>query len=589
MSPNHNDTPVDLEVGQAASSEASLSEKEEYNTHQETMQSNESKTTPILNTPTAPPSAPTHQSPAPASPEDNPYGPKTPLNAWRKFLVFLGIAGVLFLAAIDQTIVATTLPSTAKQFNNFADISWVGTAYLLTTTTVQPLYGAASNMFGRKRSMLFAAGIFMLGSVLSGAAQSMTMLIISRAIQGLGGSGIIALSMILVADIVPLRERGTYQGLIAFIFAIAAVLGPLLGGVFSDKLTWRWAYFINLPVGALAILLLILFLHMKRPKNVTLSQHMATVDYSGIVLLVVSIVMILLALNWGADAKYPWSSAVILCLLIIGVAVGVVFLVNEWKLAKKPIIPLRLFSNWSLAISYLCVFLQGFIFLGLMFLLPLYFQAVDGASAIESGVNLLPFAVLGSVTAILAGMGMSKFNTYKEFIVAGFALGTISAGLLTTLDEGSSRGKALGILVPQGVSMGLTVNTLLLGVHAQLSDKRDIALATSLWTFLRTLGGTMGIATGSALIQSSLSSAGASQYANDINAIHSLPTDERAPVLHAFVVGLSRFSILITIMTGLGLIACLFIKKVPLGNRQRKQNKDGSSQGNEAPFNIIAE
>ncbi|KAG0236722.1 hypothetical protein BGW42_002884 [Actinomortierella wolfii] len=515
--------------------------------------------------------------PPPSSPEDNPFGPKTPLTPWRKFFVFLGITTTLFLAALDQTIVSTTLPATAKAFNNFSDISWVGTAYLLTTTAVQPLYGAASNMFGRKRSMLFAAGIFLLGSALAGAAQSMTMLIIARAVQGLGGSGIIALSMILVADIVPLRERGTYQGLIALIFAIAAVLGPLLGGAFSDKVSWRWAYYINLPVGAFAILLLVVFLHMRRPKNITFAQNMATVDFSGIALLVASIVMILLALNWGADAKYAWSSATILCLLIIGFAIGVVFLLNEWKVAQKPIIPLHLFGTWSMAFSYLCVFFQGFVFLGLMFILPLYFQAVSGSTAVESGVNLLPFAVLGSVTAIVVGLGMSKFNTYKEFIVSGFALGTLSSGLLIMLDENSSRGQALGILVPQGISMGLTVNTLLLGVHAQLTDKRDIALATSVWTFLRTLGGTMGIAAGSAMIQSSLSAAGASEYANNISAIHTLPEGERGVVLHAFVIGLRNFFILSTVMTGVGLVASLLIKKIALGERQKKQQQSKES------------
>ncbi|KAF9978869.1 hypothetical protein BGZ73_008870 [Actinomortierella ambigua] len=591
------DTPIDLEKGQPAHSESNLSDRPPpFNSSQvgemeksnaelpdETIKFNSDTSTAV------PPVAPTQQPPPPASPEDNPYGPKIPLTSWRKFLVFLGITSTLFLAALDQTIVSTTLPATAKQFNNFGDISWVGTSYLLTTTAVQPIYGAASNMFGRKRSMLFAAGIFMLGSVLSGAAQSMTMLIIARAIQGLGGSGIIALSMILVADIVPLRERGTYQGLIALIFAIAAVLGPLLGGIFSDSLTWRWAYFINLPVGAMAVLLIILFMHMKRPKDVTFSQNMATVDFTGILLLVISIVMILLALNWGADARYPWSSATIISLIVVGLVICVIFLWNEWKIAKKPIIPLRLFSTWSMASSYLCVFFQGFVFLGLMFLLPLYFQAVSGVSAIESGVNLLPFAVLGSVTAIVVGMGMSKFNTYKEFIVAGFALSTIASGLLITLDEHSSRGKALGILVPQGISMGLTVNTLLLGVHAQLVDKRDIALATSLWTFLRTLGGTMGIAAGSALIQSSLSSAGAAQYANNINAIHSLPLDERAPVLRAFVVGLNRFCILITVISGVSLVASLFIKKIRLGDRQPKQKKDESSSSDDTPAKIIAE
>ncbi|KAG0372639.1 hypothetical protein BGX24_012776 [Mortierella sp. AD032] len=519
------------------------------------------------------------QSPSPPTPQD--FGPKTPLTPIRRFLVFLGITVTLFLAALDQTIVTTTLPSIAKDFNNFSDISWVGTAYLLTTTAVQPLYGVAADLAGRKRAMMFACVIFLVGSALCGAAQSMIMLIIGRAVQGLGGSGIIALSMILVADIVPLRERGTYQALIALIFAIAAVLGPLLGGAFSDNITWRWAFYINLPVGAVAMLLLICFLHMNRRKNVTLATNLKSLDYPGIFLMVVSIVMILLGLNWGADAKYPWNSAVILSLLIVGTLVGVAFVINEWKFAKRPIIPLRLFGTFSLAMTYLQVFIQGFVFLGLLFFLPLYFQAVNGSSAVQSGIDLLPYVIVGSGSAVVAGLLMSRWGTYKEFIVIGWACGTVASGLLVTFDEYTSKGKIVGILLLQGLSMGLTVNTLLLGIHAQLVNKSDLALSTSLWTFLRTCGGVFGIAIGGTFVQSSLSSAGASEYAQNIKGIAELPLDIRVPILHAFVVGLQHFFILMSALSGFGLIASFAIKKVKMGVKQGSEKP--------APAPMVAE
>ncbi|GJJ72642.1 hypothetical protein EMPS_05000 [Entomortierella parvispora] len=535
----------------------------------------------------APVASPPIPAAAPEAPAFQDFGPKVPLTRVRRVLVFLGITITLFLAALDQTIVTTTLPSIAKDFNNFADISWIGTAYLLVTTAIQPLYGVAADLAGRKRAMMFACTIFMIGSALCGAAQSMVMLIIARAIQGLGGSGIIALSMILVADIVPLRERGTYQALIALIFAIAAVLGPLLGGAFTDYATWRWAFFVNLPVGAVAMTFLVLFLHMKRRKNVSLATNLKSLDYSGIFLLVISIVMILLALNWGADAKYAWNSAAILSLLIVGIVLVIVFLVNEWKFAKRPIIPLRLFGTWSLAICYLAVFMQGFIFLGLLFYLPLYFQAVNGSDAIQSGIDLLPYVIVGSVTAIVVGLLMSRWGTYKEFIVIGWAIGTVSAGLLITFDENTSKGKVVGVLIVQGMSMGLTVNTLLLGVHAQLINKADLALGTSLWTFLRTLGGVFGIAIGGTFVQSSLSKANAAQYAQNIPAIASLPPDVKAPVLRAFVVGLQRFFIVMTVMSGVGLICSLFIKKVKMGHKQGS-NKSNVKEGS-APSPMIAE
>ncbi|KAF9383312.1 hypothetical protein CPB97_006583 [Podila verticillata] len=485
--------------------------------------------------------SPSSSSPDPASPPPGPppgpppqdFGPKVPLTPIRRFLVFFGIMTTLFLAALDQTIVTTTLPSIAKDFDNFADIS-----------------------------------VFLLGSALCGASQSMTMLIISRAVQGLGGSGIIALTMILVADIVPLRERGNYQAIVAIVFSIAAVLGPLLGGVFAGKVSWRWAFFVNLPVGAVAVSLLVVCLHMNRRKNVTLAQNLRMLDYSGIFLLIVSIVMILLGLNWGADAKYSWGSATVLSLLIVGIAVGSLFLWNEVKVAQLPIIPLRLFKSFSLSMTYLDVFIQGFQFLGLLFFLPLYFQAVNGSSPVRSGVELLPFVVISSAMAVVVGLLMSRLGTYKEFIVSGFALSSIASGLLILFDEYTSSAVVNIVLVLEGVAMGLVVNTTLLGVHAQLADKADLALGTSLWTFLRTLGGVFGIAVGGAFVQSSLSAAGAGEYAQNIPAIANLAPDVRAPVLRAFVVGLQRYFMLMTAISGLGFVASLFIVKNKMGAKK---------------------
>ncbi|KAG0321340.1 hypothetical protein BGZ99_003958 [Dissophora globulifera] len=465
------------------------------------------------------------------------FGPKTPLTTARQNLVFLGIGVTLFLSALDQTIVSTTLPAVAKEFSNFADISWVGTAFLISTTAVQPVYGSMADMFGRKRTMLFASAVFLIGSALCGASQSMIMLIIARAVQGLGGSGIITLSMILVADIVPLRERGMYQAFVSSIFAVSAVVGPLLGGAFADHVSWRWAFYINLPIGAFASVFLMYFLHMDRRKNVSLLTNLMSLDFSGIFLLVVSIVLILLGLNWGADAKYAWNSGVVLSLLIVGSALGLLFLLNEGKHAQKPIIPLRLFKSLSLVLVYLCIFLQGFIFLSLMFFLPLYFQAVHGASATQSGIGVIPFVVPQAVFAVIAGILMSRWGIYKEFIVGGFAIGLVSGGLLTIIDENTSKGVVVVIFLIEGISQGLTLTTLLLAIHAQLESKADIAPGTSLWSFLRSLGGVFGVAIGSVFVQNSLSNASASQYAQNIKAIADLPEEIRKPILAAFMRG----------------------------------------------------
>ncbi|KAF9912731.1 hypothetical protein EC991_009467 [Linnemannia zychae] len=507
------------------------------------------------------------------------YGPKSPMSKARQMVVFLGILMVLFLAALDQSIVTTALPSISKDFNNFSEISWVGTGFLLTMTAIQPLYGVAADLAGRKRTMMFANAIFFVGSALCGAAQSMNMLIIGRAIQGIGGSGILTLSLILVADIVPLRNRGKYQSLTAFVYALASVFGPLLGGAFADNVTWRWAFYINLPIGALGMILLAVFLHMNRPKNLSLSSAMRSLDYLGITMLIIAIVMILLGLNWGADAKYAWDSAVILCLLIIGILVGVAFVINEWKFAVSPIIPLRLLGTLSLGMTYFPVFVDGFVSMGLLFFLPLYSQAVHGASAIESGVELLPYVCMSSVVAIIVGQLTSRMGTYKEFIIFGWFAGVLSTGLMVLFDENTGRGRLVGILLVQGVSLGAVVNTQLLAVHAQLKSPADMALSTSLWTLLRTFGGVFGVALGGTLVQNSLSSANASQYAQNIKGIADLSPEFKEPVLKAFVEGLQKFFVLLAVLSGLAFLASFLIKKVAM---------DGSG-GNAEDINEVQE
>jgi MFS family permease len=426
---------------------------------------------------------------------------------------------------------------------------------------------------------MFANAVFFIGSALCGAAQSMNMLIIGRAVQGIGGSGILTLSLILVADIVPLRNRGKYQSLTAFVYALASVFGPLLGGVFSDNVTWRWAFYINLPVGAVGMALLVVFLHMNRPKNLSLKTAMRGLDYAGIGLLIGSIIMILLGLNWGADAKYEWNSAVILSLLIIGVLVMVAFLVNEWKLAANPIIPLRLLGTLSLGMTYFPVFVDGFVSMGLLFFLPLYSQAVHGASAIESGVELLPYVCMSSVVAIIVGQLTSRWGTYKEFIIFGWVAGVLSTGLMVLFDENTGRGRMVGILLVQGVSLGAVVNTQLLAVHAQLKNPADMALATSLWTLLRTFGGVFGVALGGTLVQNSLSTANANKYAQNIKGIADLSPELRAPVLKAFVEGLQKFFILLAALSGLALLASFLIKKVAMDGSD-DINDDTAGQGN---------
>ncbi|KAF9105631.1 hypothetical protein BGX29_011836 [Mortierella sp. GBA35] len=514
---------------------------------------------PNRNAPTPTPSESTTTTPTAATTTTaaQNYGPKKPMSRSRQYVVFLGILMVLFLAALDQSIVTTALPSISKDFNNFSEISWVGTGFLLTMTAIQPLYGVAADLAGRKRTMMFANAVFFVGSALCGAAH-----------------------LILVADIVPLRNRGKYQSLTAFVYALASVFGPLLGGVFSDKVTWRWAFYINLPIGAFGMVLLVVFLHMNRPKIESLSTALRSLDYLGIGLMIVALVMVLLGLNWAADAKYAWDSAVILCLLIIGILLAVAFLINEWKFAAQPVLPLRLLGTLSLGTTYFGVFVDGFVSMGLLFFLPLYSQAVHSASAIQSGVDLLPYVMMSSAIAIIVGQLTSRWGTYKEFIVLGWFAGVLSCGLMVLFDENTGRGRMVGILLVQGVSLGAVVNTQLLAVHAQLKNPSDMALATSLWTLLRTFGGVFGVALGGTLVQNSLSNANASQYAQNIKGIADLAPEFKGPVLAAFVEGLQKFFILLAALSGLAFLASFLIKRVAMdgGHDEAVEMQEDSGQ-----------
>ncbi|KAG0266402.1 hypothetical protein DFQ27_009778 [Actinomortierella ambigua] len=431
-----------------------------------------------------------------------------------------------FLHAADQTIVSTTLVATAKDFNNLGDISWVGTIYLLTSTAVLPIYGTASDLFGRKR-------IF----ILAGAAQSMIMLILGRVIQGAGGGGIFGTAKTLVSDIVPREKMGTYHGYIGFTYIFSSTIGPIAGGLISDGASWRWAYFINLPIGSLAFVFVAIFLHVKQPQTRTFRQSMAKVDYLGIVLLVSSVMMVLLALNWAADAKYAWDSPMILSLLILGTFIGCLFLINEWRVGLA----------------------------SLIYSIPLYFQATAGLSSTQAGLSLIPLVATAASSSLVSGILMNKFNTTKESTVLGSIFGVLACGCLTLLlNEHTSRWVVTVILILQGLSLGLTANANLLNIYSELDSYRDIATSTALWAFLRTSGGTMGIAAVLASIQSSLSSAGVGEDTRNIGAIRELSPEIRGPIVRAFVVGMHRFAILGTVLCSIVLFSTVFIRRLPL-------------------------
>ncbi|MFI6391434.1 MFS transporter [Nonomuraea sp. NPDC050540] len=401
-------------------------------------------------------------------------------------LIIVALMLGMLLAALDQTIVSTALPTIVSDLGGLEQLSWVVTGYLLASTVSTPLWGKLGDQYGRRGLFIGAIVIFLIGSALCGLSQNMGQLILFRSLQGLGGGGLMVLAQAIVGDVVPARERGRYQGFFGAVFAVSSIVGPLLGGLFVDHLSWHWVFYINLPVGAVALFVIIAVL----PGHESRTTH--KIDYAGVVTIGGATSCLVLIATW-AGTMYAWTSPQIVGLGLAAVALLIAAYFAERR-AAEPIMPLKLFRLRAFSMTSIVGFVVGFGMFGALTYLPLYLQTVHGVSATLSGVHLLPMMAGMLTMSIVSGQIISRTGKYRFFPIAGTFIATVGMFMLSRLTETSGTLVMSIDLLVLGVGLGMTMQVLVIVVQNAV-DFEDLGVATSGATFFRSIGGSFGVAT----------------------------------------------------------------------------------------------
>jgi len=407
------------------------------------------------------------------------------LSAKRKLVIIVGVLLGMLLGALDQTVVGTAMPRIISELRGMNLYSWVFTAYMLASTAAVPIFGKLSDIYGRKTFYLLGIGLFLLGSWLSGAAASMVQLIIFRGLQGLGGGIMMANSMAIVGDIFPPAERGKWQGVMGAAFGLASIIGPVLGGYITDHMNWRWVFYVNLPVGLLA--LAVLGVALPKPERGVNRQ----VDYWGAAALLVAVIPLLLGFSW-AGTQYPWLSTPILGLFALA-ALGLAAFIWVESRAAEPIIPLSLFANPIFTVSALIVFTTGVGMFGAIMFVPLFMQGVLGITATYSGLILTPMMLSAIFASAISGQIMSRWGRYRILSVVGTGLVAAGMALFAQMTVDTPEAVALRNMVITGLGMGVTMPIFVIVVQNAL-PYRFMGVVTAAIQFFRSVGGTVGVA-----------------------------------------------------------------------------------------------
>jgi EmrB/QacA subfamily drug resistance transporter len=478
-------------------------------------------------------------------------------------LIFSALILVVLLAALDQTIVSTALPTIVGDLGGLSHLSWVVTAYLLASTITGPLYGKFGDLYGRKGTLQVAIVIFLIGSMLCGIAQNMVELISFRAIQGLGAGGLITTTIAVVGDIIPPRDRGKYQGLFGAVFGVSTIIGPLLGGFFVDHLSWRWIFYVNLPVGALGLLVIGAVFHSRTERV----EH--AVDYIGAALLAGSLTCIVLFTSLGGTT-FKWRSPEIAVLIVLGIVLLVLFVLAEQR-AVEPILPLELFRNRVFTVCAGIGFIIGVALFGSVTYLPLFLQIVKGRSPTSSGLQVTPMMAGLLVTSIVSGRLISKYGRYKPFPVVGTAVMTVGMVLLSRLDLHSTTAYTSVSMVVLGLGLGMVMQVLVLAVQNAV-DYRHMGVATAGSLLFRQIGGSIGIALFGAIFANRLHGALASRLPPGVHGpktvtpsvIHALPPVVHEAYVRAVAAALHPIFVVAAAVAAFSFLLTWLLREVPL-------------------------